>query len=144
LQICWLKFEQQLVIPPGLCIVAEFVVSEGEVVETLAATFTRPPEDIGQEAHAFLLVRAVVGLDQTLRGVSWCAEDGRVLWTNPGIVELGLEADIFAFLLILCAQDLEFVGLERRLYVGSICTASVPARARHTIRRIEFLEQLTW
>jgi hypothetical protein len=70
LQICWLKFEQQLVVPPGLRIVAEFVVSEGEVVETLAATFTRPPEDVGQEAHAFLLVGTLVGLDQTLRGVS--------------------------------------------------------------------------
>lgn len=73
LQICWLKFEQQLVVPPGLRIVAEFVVSQGEVVETLATTLTRPPEDIGQEAHAFLLVGTVVRLDQALRGVSWRA-----------------------------------------------------------------------
>ena len=61
-------------------------------------------------------------------GVSWCAEDGWMLGTDPGIVELGLEADIFALLLILCAQNLEFVGLERRLYVGSICAALAPAR----------------
>lgn len=73
LQVRWLKFEQQLIIPPGLRIVAEFVVSKGKVVETLTATFTRPPEDIGQEAHAFLLVGTVVRLDQALCGVSWCA-----------------------------------------------------------------------
>ena len=61
------------------------------------------------------------------------------MWTNPGIVELGLKADIFTFLLILCAQNLELVRLERRLYVGSICTALAPAR--HTWSRA--LEQLT-
>ena len=35
--------------------------------------------------------------------------------TDPGIVELGLERDVFAFLLILRAQDLEFGWLERTL-----------------------------
>ena len=33
--------------------------------------------------------------------------------TYPGIVEFGLDADIVAFLFILCTKDLEFCRLQR-------------------------------
>lgn len=39
----------------------------------------------------------------------------------PCVVELCLEADVLAFFLVLCAQDLELVGLQRRLDVGGVC-----------------------
>jgi hypothetical protein len=66
LQVRGLQLEQQLVVSAGLCVVAELVVAEGEVVEAFAAAFARRAEDVGQEAHAFLLVGAVCGFDQAL------------------------------------------------------------------------------
>lgn len=39
----------------------------------------------------------------------------------PGVVEFCLETDIFAFLFVLCTQDLEFLWLERAFDVGRVC-----------------------
>lgn len=44
--------------------------------------------------------------------------------TYPGVVELGLDAYVFAFLLVLGAQDLEFGGFERT--GGCVSTSRIP------------------
>ena len=38
----------------------------------------------------------------------------------PCVVEFRLQSDIFALLLVLRAEDLEFLGLQRRLDVGGV------------------------
>ena len=56
-----------------------------------------------QDAHTLYLVFPQRTLDET-----------------PGIVELGLEGYVFAFFLILCAEDLEFGGFERAVAAMSV------------------------
>lgn len=42
----------------------------------------------------------------------------------PSIVELCLQTNIFAFFLVLCAQDLELIRLQGRLDVGGVWRVS--------------------
>lgn len=66
LQIVLLQIEQQLVVASGLGVIAQLVVAEGEVVEAFAAAVGRGAEDFGEQAHAFLLLGALCGFNQTL------------------------------------------------------------------------------
>lgn len=56
LEVGRLLIEEQVVVPAGLGVVAELVVSEGEVVEALATALGGGAEDVGEEADAELLV----------------------------------------------------------------------------------------
>lgn len=76
--------QQQVIIPAGLAVVAELVVSQGEVVEAFAATFGREAEYVGEEADAELLIVAVMGF-----------------YEAPCVVEFGLDADHVTFLFVL-------------------------------------------
>lgn len=55
--------QEQVVVAPGLAVVAELEVSESKVVETFSATFGGGAEDFREETDAFLLVVASVGFD---------------------------------------------------------------------------------
>lgn len=60
-----------------------------------------------------MLVGAIVGFDEALGVlVLGGGEDGVLVRMYPGVVEFCLEADVLAFFLVLCAQDLEFIGLQ--------------------------------
>lgn len=80
--------EQDLIILPRVCIVSQPVVAQCQVVEAFAAALGIVAEDLGQQAHTQLLLRAAVGLDQA-----------------PCIVELCLHARKRAILLVLLSQD---------------------------------------
>ena len=62
-------FEQQLVVSPCLGVVAELVVSKGEVVEAFATSLGGRAEDFGEELDAGVLVVAGGGFYQAL---GWC------------------------------------------------------------------------
>lgn len=67
--------QQQVIVPAGLAVVAELVVSQGEVVEAFAASLGREAEYVGEEADAELLIVAVMGFHEALGG----GEDSRRL-----------------------------------------------------------------
>lgn len=52
LQVGGLLVEQEVVVPPGLGVVCELVVAEGEVVEAFAAALGGEAEDVGEETDA--------------------------------------------------------------------------------------------
>lgn len=55
--------EKKVVEPPRLCIVTEFEITQGEVIETLAPSLRRVSEYIREQSNAFLLLVAGGGLD---------------------------------------------------------------------------------
>lgn len=62
----------------------------------------------------------------------------------PCIVELCLKADVFAFFLILCAQDLQLVGLEGRLDIGGVCRVSAVGESRSRAGAAHRAVMATW
>lgn len=60
LEVGGLLVEEQVVVAAGLAVVAELVVTKGEVVEAFAAALGGDAEDVGEETDAELLVVAVV------------------------------------------------------------------------------------
>lgn len=95
LQIPRLDVQQTVIIPLRLAKVAQFVVPQPQIVQALSPPLRACAVDFGEQSHAFLLLGAQVRFDQA-----------------PGVVELRLEADEGAFLLVLGAQDAEFFGLQ--------------------------------
>jgi hypothetical protein len=63
LQIPRLQIQQQVVIPPRLGVVAQLVVAQREIVQTLASAVGAGAEDLGEELYAVLLLRAGGGFD---------------------------------------------------------------------------------
>jgi hypothetical protein len=103
LQIPLLQLQKTVVVPPGLGVVPQLVVSEGKVVKALAPAVRALSEDVGKELDAELLLVALVGFDQA-----------------PGIVEFGLQGWVGVFFLVLGAQDGELGGFEGGLCVGGV------------------------
>lgn len=103
LQIVRLDLHEVVVVSLRFSIVAEFVVSEGDVVEAFSSSLGALAVDVGEEADAFLLVAAVRGFDQALKAALEipCAPEGRGTMLYPCEVELGLQRDVFALLLVL-------------------------------------------
>lgn len=60
LEVIGLPLDEQVVVAAGFCIGAELVVSEGKVVEALAAALGREAKYFREEAYAELLVITVV------------------------------------------------------------------------------------
>lgn len=67
LQVRGLLLEQQVVVPPGLGVVAQLEVAQGQVVEALAAALGRGAEDLGEEDDAEVLVLAAGRFYEALR-----------------------------------------------------------------------------
>lgn len=66
MQIVRLNLHQVVVVSLCFSVVAEFVVSEGDVVEAFSSSLGALAVDVGEEADAFLLVASVCGFDQAL------------------------------------------------------------------------------
>lgn len=66
LEIGRLEVEQQLVVTAGLGIVAELVVAKRKVVKAFATALGAVAKDLGEEAHAFLLLTTLRGFDEAL------------------------------------------------------------------------------
>lgn len=123
LQVCGLLFQQQVVVPPCLCVVAQFEVTQGQIVQAFAAALGRGAEDFGEEDDAELLIVAASGFYKTLRGLvvgfhrrrlqlkgengegegGRCKGTGKRSLVYPCVVELGLHTDHVSFLLVLRA-----------------------------------------
>lgn len=70
-QVCRLEVrrllaEQQVIVPSRLCVVSEFVVAQGEVVQAFTAAFGGCAEYFGEEHDPQLLVGSRTGFDEAL------------------------------------------------------------------------------
>lgn len=66
MQIAGFDLEKIVVVPPGFSIVAKFVVSKGEIIETFSPTVRALAKDVAEKADPFLLIFTSRGFDQTL------------------------------------------------------------------------------
>jgi hypothetical protein len=66
LHVVWFKLEQDVIVSPGLRIVAQFIVAHCQVVEAFAPPIGRCAEDIGKKLDAPLLLLAVRGFYEAL------------------------------------------------------------------------------
>lgn len=66
MQVGGLLLEQTVIVAPGVGIVAEFEVAQGEVVEALAAALGGGAKDFGEEDNAEVLVVAAGRFDEAL------------------------------------------------------------------------------
>lgn len=61
--------EENVVEFPGLCVIPQFEVAEGQVKETFSPSLWRVAKDVREQANAFLLLATGRRLDQALKAV---------------------------------------------------------------------------
>lgn len=66
LQIRWLVIEEEVIVSAGLCVIAQFVVSESQIVQAFPPPLRCVSKYLREQANAFLLFTAGGGFDQTL------------------------------------------------------------------------------